>query len=415
MALKIKIKRGTPMKLSILFTFTLLTSLTSFSQVITCTGQTNDINASENVKFLVEIKKDKSPITKNFGPFYKATIKYFFSTNTSYTGIDIAERISKKINKIVFLGGLEKNRNLTFNYNNDNTIKDAVMNYDQKIINQIVNCEISGQMPALPVCNENMDQTIQLIQAVKSSDIDAIETTIECGANVNQVDKNGCTPTMFAVDSACGEVNPLRYSSPFAKTSLVLDTLAMNGAFVDTADSRGETPLIKAAKMNIANVYDTFIALESNFDAQDRLGNTALMYAVLNGNEDVVDQILEGSPDRRIKNNSGQTSYDLARLWQKESIIDLVRIADTSVIIEGKEDGTCLPLKIILKAGQVVDLTLVATDKMFKLDSPNLGLDLMADRNSEDKKTFALENAGTFKFTCGFHGAKPSDGIIVVQ
>ena len=375
------------MKLALVFTITLLTSLASIGQVINCTGQTNDVNAGENIKFLVEIKKDKSPITKNFGPFYKATIKYFFSTNTSYTGLDITERVSTKLNKITFFGGLEKARNLTLNYNADNTLKNAVMNYDQKIINQPVNCEVSGQLPARPVCSENVDQAKQLIQAVKSANIDAIETTIECGANVNQVDKNGCTPIMFAVDSTCGEENPIRYTSPFAKTSLVLDTLAMNGAFVDTADNRGETALIKAAKMNIENVYETFVALESNFDAQDKLGNTALMYAVLNGSESVVEQILDGNPDRRLKNNSGQTAFDIARQWQKESITDLVRIADTSVLIEGNDDGTCSPLKIILKAGQVIDLTLIATDKMFKLDSPALELDLMADRGSEDKKT----------------------------
>lgn len=404
------------MKLTLLLTIILLAAQTSIAQNITCTGQTNDINSSENVKFLVEIKKDKSPITKNFGPFYKATIKYFYSTNTSYTGIDIADRVSTKLSKITFYGSLEKTRNLTFNYNSDNTIKDVVMNYDQKIINQKLDCEISGELPARPVCTEDVNKTAKLIQAIKSSNIDAIETTIECGAQVNQVDQNGCAPIMFAVDPTCGEQNPIHYISPFGKTSLVLDTLAANGAFVDTADNKGETPLIKAAKMSIENVYETFIALESNFDSQDHLGNTALMYAVVNGNQNIVEQILEGNPDRRIKNNSGQTAYDIARQWQKESVIDLVRIADTSVLIEGKDDGTCSPLKIILKQGQVVDLTLKATDKMFKLDSINLGLDLMADRNGQAKKTFALANKGTFKFTCGFHGAnKPSNGVIIVQ
>ena len=404
------------MKFAALTIATLLSFQAAQAQVISCTGMTNDVNASENVKFLVEIKKDKSPITKDFGPFYKSTIKYFYSTNTSFTGLDIADHVSAKINKITFNGSVSSARNLTFNYNTDGTIQNVVMNYDDRIMKQLLECEISGSLPARPVCTEDIDKTKSLIQAIKSSDIDSIETTIECGANVNQVDKNGCTPLMFALDSTCGEANPIHYTSPFAQTAQVLDTLTSNGAFVNTTDKQGETPLIKASKMNIQNVYDTFIALEADFDAQDKLGNTALMYAVLNGNDQVVAQLLEGNPDRRLKNKSGKTAYDLAKQWQKESIIDLVRIADTSVLIQGKDDGTCSPLQINLKQGQVVDLTLKATDKMFKLDSAILGLDIMADRNSTSKRTFSLENKGSFKFTCGFHGAnKPSEGLIVVQ
>lgn len=404
------------MKFILIAALTLFISQISIAQVISCTGMTNDVNASENVKFQVDIKKDKNPIFSNFGPFYKSTIKYFYSTNTSFTGLDIADHVSTKLNKIIFNGSIGTSRNLTFNYNSDGSIQNVIMNYDDRIIKQQLECEISGMLPARPVCTEDINKTKALIEAIKASDIDSIETTIECGANVNQVDKNGCTPLMIALEPTCGELNPVQYSSVFAKTNQILDTLTSSGAFVNTSDIKGESPLIKAAKMNITNIYDTFIALEADFDVQDRLGNTALMYAVLNGNADLVQQLLDGNPDRRLKNKAGQTAYDLAKQWQKESIIDLVRIADTNIVIQGKDDGTCSPLQINLKVGQVVDLTLKATDKMFKLDSTGLGLDIMADRNSMSKRTFALESKGNFKFTCGFHGAnKPSEGVITVQ
>ncbi len=376
---------------------------------------TNDLNASQNVKFELSIKKDTSPIVSSFGPFYKSSIKYFYSTNTSYTGIDISDQISTRLDKIIFKGSLKKTRNLTFNFNSDGTIQNVFMNYDSRIVNQPVDCEIVGTLPPRPICSLNPDKTKPLIEAIKGSNLDLIETAIECGANVNLADKNGCTPIMVAIDSGCGQNNP-PYASVFAKTIEVLDVLASNGAFLDTADSAGETALIKAAKLNIANVYDTFIAAEANFDTQDKLGNTALMYAAFNGDANVVEQILDGNPDRKVKNKDGLTAFDIAKKWQKNSVIDLVRIADTTVLIEGKDDGTCSPLQIDLKVGQVVDLTLKATDKMFKFDSPGLGLDLMADRNSLAKKTFPVVSKGTFKFTCGFHGSnKPSQGAIIIQ
>ncbi len=387
-----------------------------FAQVIVCEGQTNDINVSENVRFELTIKKDTTPIFKNFGPFYKSSIKYFFKTNTSFTGIDITDHISLRTNKIIFKGSFGDSQNLTLNYKTDGTFENAVMNYNTTIMNQPVQCQISGELPQRPVCSEDIDKTQSLLDAIRSTDFDMIDTAIECGANINLADKNGCTPLMIAIDLTCGQKNPVHYISPLAKTVQLIDALANNGAFVNTADIKGETPLIKATKLGLTDVYETFVALEADFDAKDQNGNTPLIYAVQTQNENLIEQLLEGNPDRKIKNNSGQTAYDIALKYKKESIIDLVRIADAQVLIEGQNDGTCTPLEIHLKQGQVIDLTLKATDRMFKLDSSILELDLMADRNDVAKKTFALNTKGIFKFTCGYHGAnKPVVGLIKVD
>ncbi len=400
-----------------LFAILSLLTLSSNAQSILCAGMTNDENASENVKFELEIKKDKTPSFKDFGPFYKSTLKFFYSTGRIFNGADISDKMSQRPNRVVFTGSLPEKRNLTLNYNANGELEGGIVNYDTKIMNQPVQCTQSGLKVSPGACPANQDQNRALLNAIKNSnDMALIENAIECGADVNKADRKGCTPIMFAVDPTCGENNSISYSSSFRKTALLIDTLAANGAFVNVADKKGETPLIKAAKLNVKDVYDTFISLEAEFDAQDELGNTALMYAVQNGDAWPVEQLMEGNPDRSLKNKSGRTAYDIAKRRSKEDIMDLVRIADTSVEIQGMEDGTCSPLQINLKQGQVVDFTLKATDKMFKLDSQPLGLDLMADRNSTDKRTFSADTSGEFKFTCGFHGAgTPSEGTIVVQ
>jgi plastocyanin len=87
-----------------------------------------------------------------------------------------------------------------------------------------------------------------------------------------------------------------------------------------------------------------------------------------------------------------------------------------TVMIEGKSDGTCSPLQIELKQGQTVEFVLKAAEKMFKLDSKTLGLELMADQNGQAKQILILGNKGTYNFTCGFHGANQnSQGKIIIQ
>ena len=92
------------MKKTLLGLLFLISYQNLFAQIVLCEGLTNDINASENVRFELIIKKDTNPVFKDFGPFYKSSIKYFYKTNTSFTGIDITDHISLRTNKIIFKG-----------------------------------------------------------------------------------------------------------------------------------------------------------------------------------------------------------------------------------------------------------------------------------------------------------------------
>lgn len=401
----------------LIFSVLILGSIFSVAETVLCEGMTNDVNASENVKFELQIKKDdKNPIFKDLGSFYKSTIKFYYTSGRVFQGADISAEVSTRPNAIVFKGSVPGQRNLKLSFKADGSIDTAVMTYDSKISAQAVQCQVVGSLPDRPVCGQPPESSEQLLQAIRNSDINAVETAIECGANVNLADVNGCTPVMLALEPMCGQKKSLPFKSATGKIVGVVDTLTSNGAFVAVADKNGETPLMKAAKMGVTDVYETFTALEADFDAQDNLGYSALMFAVLNGDAWIIEQILEGNPNRSLKNKDGKTAFELATNLKKDTVADLVRIADLEVVVEGLENGSCTPLLINLTEGQVVDLTLVATDRMFKLDSAVLGIDLMADRNSKAKRTFAASAKGEFKFTCGFHGGnQPSEGVIVVK
>lgn len=387
------------------------------AEIITCTGRTNDPNTTAmNFELEVEGKPDRY----GFGlVFYNAVIAYKTPSGSILKqGFDVDGKVRKRLKKISYTGSNQSNY-LELNFSSDDSLESAFLNHSLAGFDRLpVNCEVYGDLPVRPVCTENIDKQKPLLQAIRNSnDLDLIETTIECGAEVNKVDKNGCSPLMLALDEVCGQENPTRFGSTVGGVSAqIVDLLVSNGAFVGLADKYGETALIKAARANFSDVYSTFIAAEADFDAQDNLGNTALMYAAYNGDDWVVQQILEGNPDRRIKNKKGQTAFDIAKHWQRNSVLDLVRIPDLEIMVEGKDDGTCSPLQMNFKRGQVVEMTLKATKKMFKLDSKKLGVDLMADGNGSARKIFVAEKKGIFPFTCGYHGAnQSSQGSITID
>ena len=392
---------------------TIFTAFNLKAETVTCTGISNEPNMTPlNFELQIQGKPDKDIPSQIH---YKSTIRFTMPDGSHQTnGIDLSEKPRTRLNKVIY-GGLTSKLELT--YGSDGMLQSSVLN-SPVAINLPVTCKIAGNQLSMPTCGRDDDKNKSLLSAIFSGDTDSVETYIECGANVNKADKNGCTPIMFSIDSSCG-VEGEKYVSSVTNHRAVIDSLINHGAFINVTDKAGETPLIKASKLNLRNVYDSFIAAEADFDAQDSQGNTALMYAVLNSDGDSWNtlSILEGNPDRRIKNKAGQTAYDIAKQWQRESVIDLVKIPDTTINIAGQADGTCTPLKFEVKKGQVIEIALKAMDtKMFRFVSPVLNLELMADYGATKKQIFTADSVGQFSFTCGFHGSNSvATGVIEVK
>ncbi len=351
-------------------------------------------------------------------PRLKSTIQYFLPDGSTYTQALGINKRKYKAGKIFYVDNFDPSTSLEAQVKDSRIIEATYSNVKADYEKIPLNCDIFGDIPAQDPCPK--DKNLNLIESIRqANNVENVERAIECGANVNFANGQGCTPLMFLFDASCGASNTPVHGAgggAFSKTKDIVDLLINSGAYVNVTDKNGETPLIKAVKNNVQDVYDSFIVSEVDMDAKDSLGNTALMYAALGGNPSIVADLLLGAPDRRVKNTDGLTAYDLAVHWERNEVIELLKIPDLTISIAGKSDGTCTPLKVKIEAGKIIELILTASDKMFRLSSKNLNLDLMAEPKHSTHQIFLASKKGEFNFTCGFHGSSnPSIGVFQIQ
>ncbi len=272
-----------------------------------------------------------------------------------------------------------------------------------------VTCVITGEAnPPVRACKAS---GTDLISAAKFGDLEDLERVLDCGVDVNFTDRRGCSALLYSVDDDCGTKQSLggaSSSDPYPDS--VVRMLVDEGANVEARDPvTGETLLIKASRFNVEGVVKQLIGLEVDINAQDLMGNTALMAAAATGESLLVETILEGNPDRTLKNKKGETAYAIAKRFGHREILDLLMPAAKKETITGLPGGACSPTMVHLEKGKPVEIVLKATDKMLLLTAPDLGLELMSGSGESKSKVITPQNTGTFPFTCGPHGAPEKD------
>jgi hypothetical protein len=87
---------------------------------------------------------------------------------------------------------------------------------------------------------------------------------------------------------------------------------ASNQALLNDTDNAGSYPLGIAAMSGWEHLVPRLIELDSQVDATDRLGNTALMAAAAIGNQPIVESLLSSKPDLTVRNKEDMSAVDLA-------------------------------------------------------------------------------------------------------
>jgi ankyrin repeat protein len=120
----------------------------------------------------------------------------------------------------------------------------------------------------------------------------------------------------------------------------VVQSLMHRRADVTARDLQGCTPLILAARFGFLTEHHerAFLTVNALFskrrrlslptlDAQDAEGFTALMHAASNGNKRVVELLLSMNAKRDVKNNQGQTAWDLTTCPEIKSVLEVGQTA----------------------------------------------------------------------------------------
>jgi uncharacterized protein len=168
----------------------------------------------------------------------------------------------------------------------------------------------------------------ELIEAVKTGDIDATRRMLVAGADVNSRDSEGATLLMMA--------------SHAGNLPMVM-TLIEAGAEVNACDERCWTPLMKAAynadlDRGFADVAQALIAAGANVEMPISYGIRPLMLAAGYGETAVVETLLQAGADVMARNEGGLTALMMVKQKHYVDVINLLHEAERDA---GVGEGSC--------------------------------------------------------------------------
>ena len=97
---------------------------------------------------------------------------------------------------------------------------------------------------------------------------------------------------------------------------------------MNVADANGNTPLVFIInKTGNPKVIQRLLEKGASVNAQNRTGETALMYAAWHGYSAIVQLLLENRADVTLKNKQGNTALTLAESKGHPEIVEMLKAA----------------------------------------------------------------------------------------
>ncbi|MEX0618426.1 MAG: ankyrin repeat domain-containing protein [Pseudohongiellaceae bacterium] len=185
------------------------------------------------------------------------------------------------------------------------------------------------------------DGTSALHWAAYHDSLDAADLLLDAGANVNAITDLGVTPLWLAAQNG---------------SAVMVETLLESGADPNETLVSGETVVMTAARTGNARVVRQLLAAGANPDGSVTRGQTALMWAAGQGHADVVEALLDHGADfeastetRRqyVKSEKEQDSHPAYKHWVEEG--------GNSALLFAARAGDLDSARLLVEAGSDVN------------------------------------------------------------
>lgn len=124
----------------------------------------------------------------------------------------------------------------------------------------------------------------------------------------------------------------------------VQNFITTSPTLINTRDTYGNTPLIKALFLGLAEIANLLLLINDiDVNAKNCTGQTALMNAARGGFSDLVRELTRKGAHITLINNEGHTAYELAQIGLEDAIQhsrnqnDIARFQQTLELLEQKE------------------------------------------------------------------------------
>lgn len=208
-----------------------------------------------------------------------------------------------------------------------------------------------------------------LLTAVKSGNVNAMQRSLAAGANPNQADDKGTLPLMWAayqgnlaivnallnaganINVACANLNllpeePIKYRDTPLGLAVsnghlqVVQTLIAKGANLNSENNLRRPALLLAVQSGNITIVQTLLNAGANPNAKGGLeDSTPLIEAVKNGNQALTDLLVKAGAEINVTNNNGDSALTLAKQNGLSTIISTLKT-------KGAIEAHPLPIKI---------------------------------------------------------------------
>lgn len=285
-----------------------------------------------------------------------------------------------------------------------------------------LNCTITGhEFENVCSADDEITYNNDLLSAAAVGDIDKVEQSLACGADVNSKDEAGCSALTLSVltqKNDCTVTNVIQRRRTDAllwdKAAFIFEYLLDEGADTSITDKKGETVAHKVIQQGMANLVPILKKAGADLNGAAEFGLTPLMQATMIGYWKGIQELVQAEADVTKKNVLGQTAYDLGEHLPKE-IRNLLMPSDSEgIVVLGQSTG-CTPKSLKIPMSKPTKIILKSTTgDMFLMEAKDLGISIMAAPGGTASQIINTSKMGKFKFQCGVHGGAMTTGEIEV-